>query len=71
MRRRGSAPLALAALLAAGACAEGGPASGPASAPAARTAAPAPPRLLDVTALDAAVKRNLQRGAIVALWATW
>jgi hypothetical protein len=67
MRRRGSAPLALAALLAAGACAKGGPASAPAS----RTAAPAPPRLLDVTALDAAVKRNLQRGAIVALWATW
>lgn len=31
----------------------------------------APVRLVELAELDAAVKRNLQRGTLVALWATW
>lgn len=39
-----------------------------ASAPAAK----APPvQLLELPALEAAIRQNLQRGAILALWATW
>jgi hypothetical protein len=60
-RRRSPTPaLALAAVLAAGACSET-----PDAAP------PPEPRLLSLTELEVAVKRNLQRGALVSFWATW
>jgi hypothetical protein len=58
-RSAGRHGLALAAVLAAGAC--GGQ----------RTAAPPEPQLATLAELQAAVKRNVERGALVSFWATW
>jgi hypothetical protein len=69
-RRAGPAVLALAALLAAAACGDERT-DVPAGAGAAAPAAPADPQLLTLAELQAAVKRNLQRGALVSFWATW
>ena len=76
MPRTATNVLALAAMLAAGACGGRGDAAVPDGAPAAQAAgkgadAVPEPRLATLAELQAAVKRNLERGALVSFWATW
>jgi hypothetical protein len=64
MARATGSRLALAAWLAASAC--GGKDGVPANAPTLPE-----PQLATLAELQAAVKRNLERGALVSFWATW